>query len=709
MTKGKTPLFRISIRSKLLLASLSLLILPWLGYHYIQGLETYLRSAQEQRLLDRVTIIAELMNDRHELFKKRPAHGKADDINKHIYVRPLRSAIQLDGYTDDWSIYEGSFHSLGETQNSNDLSVNYRLGVWNDFLYLLLQVKDDKVVYRQPNSLRADKSDHLRIGIQDQQGQFKRYHLATISPGWINAYVMPTNPKKHLPLSSEFRIKGEWQDMPGGYNIELRIPVEMIGDKLSFAIADVDDPVKGKIENILASANTERVEALGSIVIPTAGMEALLQRLQKPQSRVWVIDADYRVIGLSDELNTKAEELPEDQAEPPSLLSNVTRLFYRMLLDQPSRQFSDPQSSVSRLDNPAVKSALAGQARVTWQQSADEKVRLISAAHPVYIDKQNVGAIAIEETSNNILILQNRAIEALVNMSLLAFILTIGVLLVFATRLSIRVRRLRDEVEASVTDDGRVQNEIKSSRVGDELGDLGRSFATMHERLAQYNRYLETMAGKLGHELRTPITIVRSSLDNLANNPTDQEANTYLQRANDGVARLSGILTRMSEATHLEQTIQQEPATPFCINDVVAACVESYGLAHPQQLFEFNDATAKCQVNGSPDLLAQLLDKLISNALDFAKQDTAISISLLQQSDNVIISVANQGPPLPEEMRANLFDSMVSLRQGKSDQPHLGLGLYIVRLITEYHHGHVEVDNIDDDKGVVFSVLLPLS
>ncbi len=708
MAQGKTPLFRISIRSKLLLASLSLLVLPWLGYQYIQGLETYLRSEQEQRLLDRVAIIASLMDDRHELFKSRPLHGKPDDIGNHIYVRPLRSAIQLDGYADDWSIYEDRVQRLGEAPNAKDFRVDYRLGVWNEFLYLLLQIQDDKVVYRQPDSLRTDRNDHLRIGIQDRLGRFKRYHLATISPGWVSAYAMPANPKQHLPLGSEFRIKGEWQELPGGYNIELRIPVEMIGDKFSFAIADVDTPAKREVKAIIASANTERADALGTIVIPTAGMEALLQRLQKPQSRVWVIDADHRVIGLNDSLN-KAEKYSAAQEQQHSFFSNITRLFYRLLLDQPSSEFSDPLSSVSRLDNPAVTSALSGRAQVTWKQTEDNKTNLISAAHPVYVDKQLVGAVAIEETSNSILILQNRAIEALINMSLLAFVLTIGLLLIFATRLSIRVRRLRDEMEASVAADGRVQSEINSSRAGDELGDLGRSFAAMHERLAQYNRYLETMAGKLGHELRTPITIVRSSLDNLADSQMGEKESTYLQRANEGVARLSGILTRMSEATHLEQTIQQEESKTYCINDVVAACVEAYRLAHPDQLFEFSNATAKLQVNGSPDLLAQMLDKLVSNALDFGEENTAITISLAQQSTSVVMSVTNQGPSLPEEMRANLFDSMVSMRQGKSDQPHLGLGLYIVRLIAEYHKGHVEVDNLDDDKGVVFSVVLPLS
>ncbi len=711
MSKGRQPLFKISIRTKLLLASLSLLVVPWLGYQYIQGLESYLRSAQEQRLLDRVAIVASVMDEQRSLFKTNPLVSQPANMQSHLYVRPLRSPIQLDGYADDWIIYKDREQLLGDAEDSQDFQVSYRSGVWDAYLYLFFQVMDDEVVYRQPDSLQPGNSDHLRLGIQDREGNYKRYRLATISPGWVNAYLMPAKAKQNLPLGTEFRIKGEWQEMPGGYTLEIRIPVDMIGDKLSFAIADIDDVATRKIEHVLASAGTEHLSKLGTIVIPAPQMEALLQRLEKPQSRIWVIDAANRVIGLADGLNKKATQNADTsiETEEASALSKFMHIFYRLLLDQPQSEFNDPLSSVSRLDDPVVQSALAGQPSVGWHKTKEEDVALLSAAHPVYIDNQLVGAVAIEETSNSILILQNRAIEALVNLSLLAFLLTIGVLLLFATRLSFRVRRLRDEVEASISPNGRVQGKIKYPKAGDELGDLGRSFYDMHERLAQYNRYLESMASKLAHELRTPISIVRSSLNNLDDDHSDSELQTYLRRANKGVERLSGILTRMSEATHLEQTIQQEQAGPFVINDVVAACVEGYRLAHPQQLFEFVDSTKKLELLGSPELLAQMLDKLIANAVDFAKQGTVITISLLQNSNSVFLSVTNEGQALPNEMRANLFDSMVSMRHGNSDQPHLGLGLYIVRLIAEYHHGHVEVDNLSDKEGVVFRVILPLS
>jgi len=60
-------------------------------------------------------------------------------------------------------------------------------------------------------------------------------------------------------------------------------------------------------------------------------------------------------------------------------------------------------------------------------------------------------------------------------------------------------------------------------------------------------------------------------------------------------------------------------------------------------------------------------------------------------------------------MRGNLFDSMVSVRKHKTDSPHLGLGLYIVRLITEFHHGTIEVQNTSNPDGVVFKLTIPLA
>ena len=81
-------------------------------------------------------------------------------------------------------------------------------------------------------------------------------------------------------------------------------------------------------------------------------------------------------------------------------------------------------------------------------------------------------------------------------------------------------------------------------------------------------------------------------------------------------------------------------------------------------------------------------------------------LSLQCTDDTLEVTVTNPGPPLPERMRSQLFDSMVSVRAAGSDK-HLGLGLYVARLIAEGHGGRIKAENSED--GVRFSVVLPVA
>ena len=187
-----------------------------------------------------------------------------------------------------------------------------------------------------------------------------------------------------------------------------------------------------------------------------------------------------------------------------------------------------------------------------------------------------------------------------------------------------------------------------------------------------------------------------------------QDITTYTQRAREGIERLNNILVRMSEATRLEQTMQNEVRQAFNLATVVAGCIAGYRLAHPQQHFNYYaNSDKQAMIHGSPDLFAQMLDKLIDNAIDFALSDTPIEIQLSTTPQQVSLSIINQGPLLPEQMQANLFESMVSVRDKKGTQPHLGLGLYIVRLITEFHHGQIKATNLANQQGVEFLITLP--
>jgi signal transduction histidine kinase len=264
-------------------------------------------------------------------------------------------------------------------------------------------------------------------------------------------------------------------------------------------------------------------------------------------------------------------------------------------------------------------------------------------------------------------------------------------------------------VGCSVTRPGALDNEalqsaLPSALSEDEIGDLSRSFSSVLRQLGDYNEYLKSLASKLSHELRTPLAIVTSSLENLEHEPLNEAGLGYTARAREGADRLRRILSAMSEASRVEELMANVEPEPFDFREVLDSTVTAYRDAYKNRSFEFDCDLPGLSMAGSPELLIQMLDKLIDNAVDFSSKGDTIRVRLAATDDEVEVSVTNPGPPLPERMRTQMFDSMVSMRSGENTR-HLGLGLYIVRLIAAGHGGHIDADNIDG--GVIFRVRLP--
>ena len=335
---------------------------------------------------------------------------------------------------------------------------------------------------------------------------------------------------------------------------------------------------------------------------------------------------------------------------------------------------------------------------------------MLSAAYPIYIDNEVMGAVIAEETTNGIRTLRNRALERLFNIILLVMGVGTLSLFLFASSISSRIRKLRDQAEKAIDSQGRVKASLQGSKDRDEIGDLSRSFANIVGRLAQYTHYLENMSSRLSHELRTPVAVVRSSLEHLSLKTHDQDTQKYLDRAQEGVNRLNMILNNMSEATRLEQSIQSNEPEPFELQKIINGCMQGYQLTYPHHTFKLTICDSPIPMMGAPEFIAQLLDKLINNALEFSLIDSCISVSLAKHDNEAVLTVTNKGPLLPEGISEHIFDSMVSIRsQQLQQQPHLGLGLYIVRLVCDYHDGSVIAENTPQQDGVIFTIRLPIS
>ncbi|WP_434219188.1 ATP-binding protein [Biformimicrobium ophioploci] len=280
-------------------------------------------------------------------------------------------------------------------------------------------------------------------------------------------------------------------------------------------------------------------------------------------------------------------------------------------------------------------------------------------------------------------------------------------LLGYASWLSWRIRRLSRAAETALDSSGRLRSDFPRARLDDEIGSLNDAFAQLLGELDQHHQYLRTLASKLSHELRTPLAIVRSSLDNLESTDLPASARDYARRASEGSQRLSGILNALSGAQQLEAGIASAEREDFDLGDLLDVLASSYADSQPRHHIAMQRPAGPLPAHGAPELVAQLLDKLIDNACSFAPAGTTIELSAERVAGHYRIAVSNPGPPLPEGFGQQIFDSLVSIRPEAPGRLHLGLGLHIARLICEFHGGRLEARNRPDGSGAIFAFLLP--
>ena len=683
--------FRFTIRLKLLLLSIVILVIPYIGYEYMRELERNLRVNLETSLIDAARAIAGPLHENYQLFPYIQT-----ELQKTLFIHNLDTPIQIDGYTDDWINYQDWMDSF----SNGSLLFKLILGQRDQYLYVLLQVKDDKLVYHQPSSERTIDSDYVELLIGDDYQVKERYYFAPSAPGRFNPFQVEK--KQDEWEEREYtryitNVLAEWQPVKQGYNLEIALPLNMINERMGFIVGDVDSEETNQVIRKTGTAGKETETHPGRLIRPSNNIVKLIRHLDNtPGRRIWVLDSQGQVLASAGSLK---RELP----------MHPLNIFYKFILPPVTERFQDDLAGASRLQGEEVRAALLGKTESRWRSSPDNKAVIVSAAAPVWISGYVRGVVVAEETTNNIQMLQRNALVNLVNKTMVLFVLIILLLLAFATRLSMRLRTLSQQAASTIDHHGRVIGTISASTASDEIGDLSRSYSAMLDKLRQYNKYLESMTGKLSHELRTPMAIVQSSLDNLQTGIRDSEK-IYLDRAREGIQRLNLLVTRLSEAARLEHALQSTDLEPVDICQLVTQAVNGYRMTYTDVDFRLEIPDKPLVVHLAPDLVLQMLDKLIANAMDFSMPSSPIEIRLTDQADRINLDVINYGQTLPDEMGDQLFNSMISVRNTNNNgKLHLGLGLYISRLIAEFHGGEIMAHNLDDKSGVCFTVIIRLA
>lgn len=677
------PRFWQRIRFKLLLVSLTLLGIPLAGYRFIQETEQFLRDAQDQALQTTASSVANVMHGHDDLFHGVARPGSVLTF-RNLYLHRFDKAPQVDGYRDEWVHYSNNFSTIRAVDES--LAAQILLGQHDRYLYLLLGVRDPHVSYGQ-------RGDSVDIALTDRNGVLQRYRVQPRAPGWVTAKYVPAADDPPELARPDPPIRGEWQSDADGYTLELRLPRDMLRNSLSLRFYDSHS------EQLLASGHMFPASSLGRIVARSSELEQVLAGITPAATRVWVTDHQGLVLAQSGQLDANAP-LSADHQQMPWFIQELILA----VLPRDAEAVVDLPDDQTHLFVRPVVDALSGRPTSLRRKPPRSNAIVVSAAVPIRSSEGVKGAVLVEQTTNAILSIQNLALQRLFGVTLLFFAVTSLGLLAFASLLASRIMRLRDRVEGAVSHDGRIIGRLHTDDSQDEIGELGRSFASVLDRLHDYNHYLEAIAARLAHELRTPLAVVRSSLDNAEQAPQDQRQ-PYLQRARHGAERLERILQRLREATGLEQAMRQAEPTRFDIADLLRLQTDALRTTYPNTTIELSGTGRPITMIGVPDLISQAVDKLVGNAIDFHTADTAIRIACEHDGDSVRLCIRNAGPALPVDV--DVFQSMVSGRQGRQDQPHLGLGLYLVRLIAEFHAGTADAYDRHDPDGV--EVILTLS
>ncbi|UXI68861.1 ATP-binding protein [Tahibacter amnicola] len=659
----------MSLRQKLLLVALSMLALPWAGWQFVRQMEVLLRQGQEQTLIASGKALSRSLV---AINAALPPPGSA------VYVHDLTVPIAIDGYGDDWSTVRPYFQALGPATDAQ--KVKMVLGKDAQWLHGFVEVRDRTRQRADAHDPQAARADRLELEFS-RAGFTRRYWLASAAPGPFEALPsgMEGGP---LPLT----ITGEWQEDAAGYRIEFRVPTSQAPDTLSLKLVDTGEPD--------AIAGSEPMTLLHY----STSLARELEQFAPESTRVRLISGDGWLVAES---GAVAQVQPRGETEAPSWLA---RWAYRWLIAPALQGTPALAQSQARLDAAESLQALSGVPAATWRAGSSPGDVVLVAAVPLIVDRETRGAVLLEQTNTALPLLTDAALKRLGLVSLGVLALAAGVLFAFATWLSVRIRRLRDGAERATAADGRLEGRVPLTDSKDELGDLARSFQQLLDAIAAYTDYLRTLASKLSHELHTPLAIVKSSLDNLEHQPISSEARAYVGRARDGIDRLVAIVRAMSEASRMERAIASADAEDFDLSEVARGCAESYrALAAPRDII-INVPDQLMPMHGAPELIAQALDKLFDNARSFTPEHGWIRIGLEPDATGMVLSVANQGPLLPAAMHGRLFDSLVSLRDGagRGDVPHLGLGLYVVRLVAERHGGKASAHNLPGGDGVEF-------
>ncbi|WP_170328301.1 ATP-binding protein [Ruegeria arenilitoris] len=368
-----------------------------------------------------------------------------------------------------------------------------------------------------------------------------------------------------------------------------------------------------------------------------------------------------------------------------------------------------------------IPQALQGQMQVQAVQDDMGQTVIVSAA-PILLDGASVGAVAMAGPAGEIDALARREQERILQMFVVALLVSVGLSLVLASTIANPLADLAAAAEmgkdrGAGVNPGRIRIPDLSARP-DEIGRLSRALRGMVTALYSRIDANEQFAADVAHEIKNPLASLQSAVGTLRMVKREDQRDKLLGVIEHDVRRLDRLVSDISNASRLDAELVKEEEQPFDLLKLLGNISQFLGEdARAKGIDYITDLPSKpITINGLEARLAQVFVNLITNAISFCEESDAIRLWVRRRENRVLIVVEDTGPGIPEQALTKIFKRFYSQRPAEHFGNNSGLGLAISKQIVEAHGGVIWAENIrpteaditSDPQGARFVVGLPV-
>ncbi|HUZ12757.1 MAG TPA: ATP-binding protein [Caulobacteraceae bacterium] len=360
-----------------------------------------------------------------------------------------------------------------------------------------------------------------------------------------------------------------------------------------------------------------------------------------------------------------------------------------------------PDAAQASLDR-EVKTALAGH-DTSGVRVTERGGRVVSVSIPIERVREVLGVLTLEAGDVDRIIANERA--ALIPFILIALAVNVVSSFVLTQLIAQPVRRLARAADSVRLSRARAIALPDIADRKDELGDLARSLEDMTHTLSDRMEAIERFAADVAHEIRNPLTSIRSAVETLDLIKDAAPRARLLAILKQDVSRLDRLITDISNASRLDAELSREAPRPVHVDKLLHDIVGLYGATRRK-----GEAQVRLSQREGEDLtvigregpLGQVFRNLIDNARSFSPPDGEVRVVIGKDRGQVVATVDDEGPGVPPENLETVFERFYTARpRGAAFGGNSGLGLSIARQIIEAHGGRIHAENRLDAAGAV--------